>query len=56
MIFLLCILAIAMVATGLSALTFGLPIIQNERGWAMVIAGSVGASGGAVLLGVALAR
>ncbi len=52
---LLSVLALGMIATGIAAIVFGAPIVQVERGWAMVISGSVVASGGAVLLGVALA-
>ena len=55
MVVVLSLLALGMIATGLASLVFGAPIIQNERGWTMVIAGSVGASSGAVLLGIALA-
>jgi hypothetical protein len=55
MVFLLCLLALGMIAIGLAAIVFGMSIVQVERGWTMVIAGSVGASGGAVLLGIALA-
>lgn len=47
--------AFAMVVAGLAALVQGYGIIVVERGWAQVIAGSVVASGGAVLLGVAYA-
>lgn len=55
MVILLCILAVAMIATGLTAMAFGMSIVQVERGWTMVISGTVGASGGALLLGLALA-
>lgn len=55
MVFLLCILAVGMIATGLAAMAFGMSIVQVERGWTMVISGTVGAAGGAVLLGIALA-
>lgn len=55
MVILLIILAIAMIATGLTAMAFGMSIVQVERGWTMVISGTVAASGGAILLGVALA-
>lgn len=51
----LSLLALAMIAMGGAAMVIGAPIIQVEKGWTMVIAGSVGATGGAVLLGVALA-
>lgn len=55
MVVMLLLLALAMIATGGAAVVFGAPIVQVERGWSMVISGSVGASAGFVLLGVALA-
>ena len=55
MIIALYIVAFAMVGGGLAALVQGLPYIMVERGWAMVIAGTVAASGGAVLAGIAVA-
>ena len=55
MVILLSILAVAMIATGLTAMAFGMSIVQVERGWTMVISGTVAASGGAVLLGLAFA-
>lgn len=55
MVVLLLLLALGMIGIGVAAMVFGLPIIQVERGWAMVIAGSVSASSGAVLVGIALA-
>ena len=55
MALLLCILAVAMIVTGSAAMLFGMSIVQVERGWTMVISGTVGAAGGAVLLGIALA-
>lgn len=54
MVFLLFVLAIAMIATGLAAMLFGMSIVQVERGWTMVISGTVGATGGALLLGIAI--
>ena len=48
-------LAIAMMAGGAASTYFGAPIIDTERGWTMVIAGSVVGSGGAVLMGLATA-
>lgn len=51
----LSLLGLAMIAMGGAAMVFGAQIIQVEKGWTMVIAGSVGATGGALLLGVALA-
>lgn len=55
MVVLLSLLGLGMVATGVASMVFGATIIQVERGWTMVISGSVGASAGAVLLGIALA-
>ena len=55
MAFLLFVLAIGMIAIGLAAMTFGMSIVQVERGWTMVISGAVGGSAGAVLLGIAFA-
>ncbi|MBV9079274.1 MAG: hypothetical protein JO048_17560 [Methylobacteriaceae bacterium] len=47
-------LSVAMIASGLMAIYSGALIITVERGWSMVIAGAVGASSGAVLLGLSL--
>jgi hypothetical protein len=52
---LLSLLALAMIASGATAIYSGGLIIAVERGWAMVIAGSVCASSGAILLGIAVA-
>lgn len=52
---LLLLLALGMIATGGAAVVFGAPIVQIERGWTMVISGTVAASSGAVLVGIALA-
>ncbi len=46
------VLSLAMIGAGGFAVWTGYDIIQMERGWAFVIAGSVVASGGAVLLGL----
>ncbi|MFC7399659.1 hypothetical protein ACFQU1_20825 [Chelatococcus sp. GCM10030263] len=43
-----------MVAGGVTAVTTGMGIIVLERGWSMVISGSVVATGGALLIGIAL--
>ncbi|MBS7739349.1 MULTISPECIES: hypothetical protein [unclassified Chelatococcus] len=43
-----------MVAGGVTAVTTGMGFIVLERGWSMVIAGSVVATGGALLIGIAL--
>ena len=48
-------LAIAMIVGGLLAAFLGWDIVLVERGWTMVIAGSVFASSGALLLGIAAA-
>jgi hypothetical protein len=53
MVVLLHLVAIAMIAIGGAAIVFGSEIVLVERGWSMLIAGSVGASSGAVLLGIA---
>jgi hypothetical protein len=46
-------LAAALMLSGAAAMFSGSDIIMVERGWAMVIAGATGFSGGAVLLGIA---
>jgi hypothetical protein len=48
-------LAVAMIVGGLLAAFLGWDIVLVERGWSMVIAGSVFAASGAVLLGIAAA-
>jgi hypothetical protein len=48
-------LALAMILGGLLAAFFGWDIVLVERGWTMVIAGSITAASGALLLGVAAA-
>jgi hypothetical protein len=55
MIIALLALALAMIVGGLLTSFFGWDIVLVERGWTMVIAGSVMAAGGAVLLGIAAA-
>ncbi|GJD48216.1 hypothetical protein OPKNFCMD_0932 [Methylobacterium crusticola] len=52
MIVALFVLALAMLLGGLAALLQGIPFVRLEIGWTMVIAGTVAASGGAVLLGL----
>jgi len=52
MIVALLVLSIAMIVSGLLAMVLGWDIVLLERGWAMVIAGSVSTSGGAILLGL----
>jgi hypothetical protein len=52
MVVALLVLSLAMMAGGLFAMILGWDIVLLERGWAMVIAGSVSASGGAILLGL----
>lgn len=52
MLIALLILSLAMIVGGLFAMILGWDIVLIERGWAMVIAGSVSASGGAILLGL----
>lgn len=46
-------LAAALMLSGAAAMFSGSDIIMVERGWAMVIAGATGFSGGAILLGIA---
>lgn len=48
-------IALAMVAIGAAAISFGSGIVALERGWTMVISGSVSVAGGCVLLGIATA-
>lgn len=55
MVFVLLVLSLAMIVGGLFAVVLGWDIVLLERGWAMVIAGSVTAGSGAVLLGLAAA-
>lgn len=55
MIIALLALALAMIVGGLFAAFFGWDIVLVERGWTMVIAGSVMAASGALLLGIAAA-
>ncbi|MDB5590701.1 hypothetical protein [Enterovirga sp.] len=55
MVVVLVLLAVSMIGIGGAAVVFGAPIIQIERGWTMVLAGTVGACSGILLLGVALA-
>ncbi|MET0529693.1 MAG: hypothetical protein ABW003_15410 [Microvirga sp.] len=52
MIIALMALAFAMIVGGLLAAFFGWDIVLIERGWTMVIAGSISAASGALLLGV----
>ncbi|WP_407519831.1 hypothetical protein [Methylobacterium oryzisoli] len=46
-------LALLMVVGGLASVVQGIPYVRLEIGWTMVIAGTVAASGGSVLLGLA---
>ncbi|TNC11769.1 hypothetical protein FF100_18515 [Methylobacterium terricola] len=46
------VLALLMLIGGLAAMVQGIPFVRLEVGWTMVIAGTVGASAGAVLLGI----
>jgi hypothetical protein len=54
MIVICLLLGCLMVAGGVTAVTTGMGIIVLERGWSMVISGSVVATGGAILIGIAL--
>ncbi len=55
MIVALTVLALLMLIGGLAAMVQGIPFVRLEVGWTMVIAGTVGASAGAVLLGITAA-
>ncbi len=55
MIIALLALAFAMIVGGLLAAFFGWDIVLVERGWTMVIAGSISAASGALLLGITAA-
>jgi hypothetical protein len=46
--------ALAMIVGGAAVVAQGYGIILNERGWTMVIAGTVAATGGFVLFGIAV--
>lgn len=54
MIFLSTVLACLLIGSGLSAVFLGSGMIVLERGWSMVISGSVVATGGVLLLGIAM--
>jgi hypothetical protein len=54
MVFAIVIVALAMVAAGVGAIVTGAEIIVLERGWSSVIAGSIVATGGTLLVGIAL--
>src|SRR4051812_49924772 len=45
--------AVAMIVGGAAVVVQGYGIILNERGWTMVIAGTVAATGGFLLFGIA---
>lgn len=47
-------IALALVGAGAASIAYGYGIILNERGWTMVISGAVAATGGFVLLGIAV--
>lgn len=47
-------IALALIGGGAASIAYGYGIILNERGWTMVISGAVAASGGVVLLGIAV--
>ena len=53
MVVALVVLGLAMVAGGVASVLFGWEIVLLERGWTMVISGTVAAAGGAVLFGLA---
>lgn len=55
MVVVLVLLALSLIGTGGAAVVFGAPIIQIERGYTMVLAGTMGVCSGILLLGIALA-
>lgn len=55
MIIALLALAFAMIVGGLLAVFFGWDIVLVERGWTMVLAGSISAAGGAIVLAITAA-
>jgi hypothetical protein len=54
MVVALYLIALAMIGAGAACVAYGYGIILNERGWTMVISGSVVASAGLVLVGLAV--
>jgi hypothetical protein len=54
MVVALYLIALAMIGGGAASMAYGYGIILNERGWTMVISGTVALSGGLVLLGIAV--
>jgi hypothetical protein len=54
MVVALYLIALAMIGGGAASISYGYGIILNERGWTMVISGSVALSGGFLLLGIAV--
>jgi hypothetical protein len=52
MVIALYLIALAMIGGGAAAVAYGWGIVLNERGWTMVIAGTVALSGGLLLLGI----
>jgi hypothetical protein len=54
MVVALYLIALAMIAGGAASIAYGYGIILNERGWTMVISGSVALSSGFLLLGIAV--
>lgn len=55
MVVVLVLLALSLIGTGGAAVVFGAPIIQIERGYTMVLAGTMGVCSGILLLAVSLA-
>lgn len=54
MIFFSTVLACLLIGSGLGAVVIGSGMIVLERGWSMVISGTIVATGGALLLGIAM--
>ena len=54
MVVALYLIALAMIGAGAASMAYGYGIILNERGWTMVISGTVALSSGLLLLGIAV--
>ena len=54
MVVALYLIALAMILGGAASMAYGYGIILNERGWTMVISGTVALSGGLLLFGIAV--
>ena len=54
MVVALYLIALGMIGAGAASMAYGYGIILNERGWTMVISGTVALSSGLLLLGIAV--